>query len=93
MAVCGGGAVEWSGKRHGGRDLPGVGVAVGGAGADCAGPDDAAIAGGFGGIGVRVESLTQLEAELTAAFATDKQRDTFTLLHCPIPRHAYDDRI
>ncbi len=78
-------------KKQRARDLPNLGVDFGGTDPDFAGTDYAAIARAFGGVGVRIESLAQLQTELAAAFAED--RDVFTLLHCPIPRHAYDDRI
>jgi len=81
-------------KKQRARGLPNVGVDFGDQraeppGTDFPGTDYARIAGAFGGVGVRVEALAALHAELDAA----KERTSFTLLHCPIPRRAYDGRI
>ncbi len=76
-------------KKQRSRELPNVGVDFGNEGQDFPGTDYAAIAKAFGGEGVRVESLDALRDATTTALT----RDTFTLIHCPIDRRAYDARI
>ncbi|MEM7606071.1 MAG: thiamine pyrophosphate-binding protein [Myxococcota bacterium] len=70
-------------KKQRARGFVNVGVDFGPEAAE--GTDYAAIARAFGGRGVRVQSAAEVKAALAEAFAAD----TFTLLHCPVPRRSY----
>ena len=76
-------------KKQRERKLQCMGVNFGAGGEDFRGTNYVAIARAFGGEGALVEDASRLERELRAA----QQRDVFTLLHCPIPRRAYDGKI
>ncbi|NQV98296.1 MAG: thiamine pyrophosphate-binding protein [Rhodospirillales bacterium] len=58
-------------------------------GVDFGGTDFAAVAAAMGGVGVTAASEPELESALLAAL----DRDTFTVIACPIGRKAYDGKI
>lgn len=55
-------------------------------GVDSGATDYAALVNAMGGVGVRVESGTELELAITRA----RTRKGLTLIHCPIAKQAYD---
>jgi len=58
-------------------------------GVDFGGTDFVGVAEAMGGVGAVAASATEMEAEVAAAL----ERDTFTLIACPIGPRAYDGKI
>ena len=75
-------------KKQRSRGLKNLGVDFG-PGDAFEGTDYVKIAEAFGGRGVRVTNSSQLKETLRQSLTSEG----FTLLHCPIDRHAYDGRI